>query len=423
MIKFILKGIIRDKNRSRLPVLVVSIGVTISVFFYCYITGFMGDIVSFTAKFSSGHVKIVTRGYLDNLDISPLDLALDNSSEMVSRLENMYPNTEWAERIQFGGLIDLPDENGETKEQGPAAGIAIDLLSGNPNEIERMDLNRVLVKGSIPDEPGEILLSDEFASKLGANPGDEITFIGTTMYGGMSIVNFNISGTIKFGMSALDRGAIIVDLEDARNAMDMQDASSEILGFNDIDYYDNELATSMMNEFNSSFIGDTEFDPVMIRLKDQNDLGSLLDMMDGMVGIVISVFLIALSVILWNTGLIGGIRRYGEVGIRLAIGEMKGHIYRSMILESLSIGIIGSIIGTIFGLAFSYLLQEKGIDVSGMMKDSTMLFPGVIRARVTPVAFYLGFFPGILSTVFGTMLSGIGIYRRQTATLAKELQG
>jgi len=423
MIQFILKGIIRDKNRSRLPVLVVSIGVMISVFFYCYITGFMGDIVSFTAKFSSGHVKIVTRGYMDNLDISPLDLAIDNSGRLIDQLKTRYPKAEWAERIQFGGLIDLPDENGETKEQGPVAGIAIDLLSGNQEEINRMDLNRVLVKGSLPDESGEILVSDEFASKLGASPGDIVTFIGSTMYGGMSIVNFTLSGTIKFGMSALDRGAIIIDIEDARYAMDMQDASSEILGFNDVDFYDNEVATSMTDDFNSAFGGTGEFDPVMIRLKDQNDLGPLLDMMDGMVGIVILVFLLALSIILWNTGLIGGIRRYGEVGIRLAIGEMKGHIYRSMILESLSIGIVGSVIGTIFGLAFSYLLQQKGIDVSGMMKDSTMIFPGVIRARITPVAFYLGFFPGILSTVFGTMLSGIGIYRRQTATLAKELQG
>jgi putative ABC transport system permease protein len=30
--------------------------------------------------------------------------------------------------------------------------------------------------------------------------------------------------------------------------------------------------------------------------------------------------------------------------------------------------------------------------------------------------------PGLLSTVIGTMLSGVGIYRRQTAKLFKELE-
>jgi len=41
---------------------------------------------------------------------------------------------------------------------------------------------------------------------------------------------------------------------------------------------------------------------------------------------------------------------------------------------------------------------------------------------LTPPAFYIGFIPGLFSTVLGTMLSGIGIYRRQTAQLFKELE-
>jgi putative ABC transport system permease protein len=423
MIKFILKGIIRDKNRSRLPIIIVAIGVMISVFFYCYITGFMGDMISFTAKFSSGHVKIITNGYHENMDISPLDLALDDTQSLIDQLQESYPGSEWSERIQFGGLIDRPDENGETLVQGPAAGLAIDLLSGNRDEIERMNLDQVMVKGSLPQNSGDILMSDQFADKLKVQPGDMVTFIGSTMYGSMTIVNFRLAGTIKFGITLLDRGAIIVDLQDARQALDMQDAASEILGFNDVDYYDDEKATTMMNDFNKKFSGDGEFDPVMIRLRDQNDMGSMIDMLDSIVGIIISIFLLALSIILWNTGLIGGIRRYGEVGLRLAIGEMKGHIYRSMIIESLAIGIVGSFIGTIIGLGFSYLLQVRGFDITGMLKDSTMLFPGVLRAKITPVAFYIGFIPGIISTVLGTMLSGIGIYRRQTASLSKELQG
>jgi len=50
------------------------------------------------------------------------------------------------------------------------------------------------------------------------------------------------------------------------------------------------------------------------------------------------------------------------------------------------------------------------------------MMPTVIRARISPVDFYLGFIPGLFSTVIGTMLSGIGIYKRQTARLFKELE-
>jgi putative ABC transport system permease protein len=50
------------------------------------------------------------------------------------------------------------------------------------------------------------------------------------------------------------------------------------------------------------------------------------------------------------------------------------------------------------------------------------MMPSDIRARITPADYYLGFIPGLISTVIGTMLSGIGIYKRQTAKLFKELE-
>ena len=422
MIRFLLKGLIRDKNRSRLPILVVALGVMFTVFLYCYLTGVLGDMINFNAKYSTGHVKIVTQAYKENMDIMPLDLALTDSEELLVRIKERYPETEWVERIQFGGLIDVPDENGETKEQGTAVGMALDIFSENSGEKERMQLSKALVRGKLPDTPGEVLLSDEFASKLGVNPGAEITFIGSTMFGGMTIYNYIVSGTIRFGISMLDRGAIITDLQDARLALDMQDACSEILGFNSVDYYDDELANRMSEEFNMELGSKDEFDPVMMSLRDSSGMSMYLDLVNGAVGIISIVFIIALSIILWNTGLIGGIRRYGEVGLRLAIGETKGHIYRSMITEALSVGLIGSVIGTMIGLAFAYWLQVKGIDISHMLEDSTIIMPGVFRARITPDAYYIGFLPGLLSTAFGTMLAGIGIYKRQTATLFKELQ-
>ncbi|MFN2379225.1 MAG: ABC transporter permease, partial [Bacteroidales bacterium] len=378
MIRFILKGVIRDKNRSRLPSIVVATGVMFAVFLHCYLTGILGDMADFTAKFTSGHVKVVTNGYRENMDISPLDLALDNSDGLRQNLKEQHPSMQWVERITTGGLIDMPDENGETMKQGPASALAVDLLSPGSEEADRLNLYKVLVKGSLPDAPGEILVSDELAGNLGAVPGDMVTFIGSTMYGAMTIVNFQISGTIKYGINILDRGAVIMDLADARMALDMEDASSEILGFFATMHYDDERATDISQSFNISSGGNGEFDPVMIRLRDQYMMGSMLDMMKGMITIISTVFLLALAIILWNTGLIGGLRRYGEVGLRLAVGETRGHIYRSMLAESLAVGITGSIVGTIAGLLLAYWIQVKGIDITGMLKDSTMLMPGVL---------------------------------------------
>ena len=42
---------------------------------------------------------------------------------------------------------------------------------------------------------------------------------------------FEVCGTIRFGMTILDRGAIFVDIKDAQEALDMIDGSTEILGY------------------------------------------------------------------------------------------------------------------------------------------------------------------------------------------------
>jgi putative ABC transport system permease protein len=63
-----------------------------------------------------------------------------------------------------------------------------------------------------------------------------------------------------------------------------------------------------------------------------------------------------------------------------------------------------------------------GLDIGSMMENSSMMMPSVMRARMTPQLFYLGFIPGLFAMVLGNMLSGIGIYKRETATLFKELE-
>lgn len=423
MIRFIIKGLLRDHNRSILPIIVVSLGVMLTVLMSAWVKGVMGDSIEFGAKFSTGHVKITTRTYAENSAQNPIDLALANAAELKAGLQTDYPDITWVDRINFGGLIDSPNENGETKAQGPAFGMGVDLLSENSEEIDRLNLRNSLKRGSFPQAPGEVLISEQFSQKLGVNPGDDVTLISSTMYGSMAITNFKISGTVAFGFAAMDRGAVIADIEDARLALDMYDATGEILGFLPEGYFEREVADDLTSDFNEKYSDPKdEFSPQMQSLSDQGSLSVMLAYAENMTAFIALIFILVMSIVLWNAGLLSGLRRYGEVGLRLAIGEEKGHIYRSLIAESVVIGIIGSTTGTILGLLLAYILQTKGIDISGMMDDAKIMMPTIMRARITPETYYLGFIPGLFSTVLGTMLSGIGIYKRQTAQLFKELE-
>lgn len=423
MIRFLIKGLFRDKSRSRLPVIVVTAGVMLTIWLHAYINGFMSDIIDTNARFSNGHLKVMSRAYAKNMDEFPNDLALLSADSLTGQLEKEYPDIEWTQRIRFGGLIDAPDQNGETKAQGPAFGIGLDLLSAGSGETKRLNLAKSLRRGGLPKNHFEILLSEKFSAKLMANPGDRVTLIGSTMNGSVAIYNFTVAGTVSFGSEALDRGTVIADISDIRIALDMPDASGEILGFFRGGYYDEKLALKCEQAFNSLHTQSTgEFSPVMKTLSQQGSMDQYVKLASTYAGYVAIIFIIAMSLVLWNAGLLGGLRRYGEIGVRLAMGEEKGHVYRSMLIESVMIGLAGSVTGTIFGLFFAWLIQRYGIDISGMMKGTSIMIPSVVRAHITTPDFYLGLIPGLISTVTGTALSGIGIYKRQTARLFKELE-
>lgn len=423
MIRFLVNGLLRDHHRSLFPVIIVAIGVWITVFFQAYINGVFGDMVDYSARYSTGHVKVMTRAYAENVDQNPNDLALTGVDRLMADLSTDYPTMIWVKRIQFGGLLDIPDEQGETRSQGPVAGLGVDLFSPHSTEIQRLNIEKSLVRGRLPQRPGEILVSDELADKLGVTIGETATLLSSTMYGSMAMHNFRVVGTVRFGVTMMDRGAIVVDVTDAQIALDMVDAAGGVLGYFDTNVYDDEKAAAMAERFNTAYQGnDNEFAPTMGNLKELSFLGEYLDFASIYAGIMIAIFVVVMSIVLWNAGLLGGLRRYGEVGLRLAIGEHKGHVYRSLIYESIVIGLFGSVIGTGLGLGAAYWLQIKGLDISSLMKNVNMMIPTVFRALVNTETYYIGFIPGLFSTVLGTALSGVGIYRRQTAQLFKELE-
>lgn len=428
MKKFIFKGILRDKGRSLLPVIVVSLGALLTVFLYSWVTGVLGDSIEMSSNFEGGDVKIMTKAYAAEFNQFPNDLALLDVEELLKELETVFPEIDWAPRIRFGALADFPDSIGETRGQGPVAGWAMDLLSENTREPERFNLPAAIVRGKVPQKRGEVLLSEDLAARFGASPGDAFTLFGTTMEGGFSFVNFVIAGTVRFGTTGLDRGAVLMDLEDARSAFAMEDAAGEILGFLPEIHYNDRLAHETTVRFNDHYDQssensgkDPDFSPTMLTLSQQEGMAQILVYSQTISAMLIFLFVAAMSIVLWNAGLLGGLRRYTEFGVRIALGESKGHIYRSLIWEALMIGALGSVLGTAVGVALVFVFSARGFDFSSFIQNATILIPGVVRPAITPVIYYIGFIPGVFSMVLGNMLAGTGIYKRETSRLFNEL--
>jgi len=426
MIKFLTKGLLRDRSRSLFPVLVITLTVTLVIFSIGFMQGSMNSLLLDTAVILTGHEKVVTRAYSEESQLMPNDLALMDVDQLIENLEQEYPDFFWSPRITFSGLLDVPDENGETRAQGPVISFGIDLLSNGSRQVEIWDLERSLVSGKLPENSNDALISSKMADQLNIRIGESVTFIGSTMENAFTTYNFNVSGTFNLRKGQTDRQMMLVDLSGARLALDMDNAASEIFGFTHSLYYDDETAVALRTDYNKINSDSSDiFSPFMIALRDGNQMGTMVDISGAMMAIMGGIFLVIVMIVLWNMGLMNGLRRYGEIGLRLAMGESKGQVYRSMISEAIIIGLTGTVVGTGIGLALTYYVQENGIDYTKgieALSNSSIVMPNIFYAQVTPDLFYIGFLPGVLATVLGTMLAGLAIYRREMAQLFKELE-
>jgi putative ABC transport system permease protein len=388
--------------------------------------GTLNSLLLDTAVILTGHEKIVTRAYSEESQLMPNDLALLDVDRLIDDLNQDYQDFFWSPRITFAGLLDVPDENHETRSQGPVIAFGIDLLSDGSRQAEIWELNRALVSGNLPKDNSDVLISSKLANQLNIAIGEIVTFIGSTMDNAFTTYNFKVSGTFNLKKGQTDKQMMLVDLSGARLALDMDNAASAIFGFTHSLYYDDEAAVALRTHYNNTNSDSLDiFSPFMLALRDGNQMGAMVDISGAMLAIMGGIFMVVVMVVLWNMGLMNGLRRYGEVGLRLAIGESKGQVYRSMISEAVIIGLTGTVMGTGIGTALTYYVQENGIDYTkGIepLSNSSMVMPNIFYAQVTPDLFYVGFIPGVLATVLGTMLAGLAIYKREMAQLFKELE-
>ena len=426
MIKFLAKGLIRDKTRSLFPTIIITITVAIVIFALGFMRGMLNSVFLDTAVIISGYQKVVTKAYKEEIQMLPLDLALLDIEEMIFDLKRDYPNYFWSPRINFGGLIDIPDENKETRSQSPVIAIGIDFFSNNSRQTELWELNKIIIDGNPPKSSNEILISSKLAKKLEVSTGQEATFIGSTMDNAFTTYNFNISGVFNLNKGQTDKQMILVDISGAQEALDMQGAATEILGFTNDLFYNDNSAIEIRSKFNRTNNDSSDiYSPIMIALRDTNQMGTMVDFSNAALAVIGGIFLVIVMIVLWNMGLMNGLRRYGEIGLRLAIGESKGQVYRSMITEAIIIGLTGTVFGTGLGISITYYFQENGISYAKALEEmalTDMVMPNIFYSTVTPDLFYVGLLPGLLATVLGTMLAGLAIYRREMAQLFKELE-
>ena len=431
MIGWIFKGILRDKTRSLFPFSVVTVGVALVVFFLGFMDGIFAGMLDMTANLDTGHIRFVNKAFFEEEFLNPMDRALAAQKKTRAWLkENSDPRIQWSPRIRWGAIMDVPDEQGETRSQTPVTGMALDLLSPDTPEKARFKLDEVLEQGRLPEHPKEMLVGVQLAEDLEIRVNDPVTLLGQSFDGGLAADNYTVVGTIRFGVFAMDKKMALIDLADAQDSFYMEDMVTDWLGYlpANVGYRHYATIKGGIQEHMPSLLKNPpptwakDDVPIVLSILDQRNLQNLANVFELVKKILVGIFILLMGLVLWNAGILNIIHRYGEMGLWLAMGQTHWRLVGLLGLEALCIGVLGSIAGCLLGGAAVYYLQEVGINMGDAFAQTGMMLNDVARGRVSFQSFLLGVIPGLTASVLGSFFASLAIFKRSEAQLFRELE-
>lgn len=370
LFKIAFRNLMRYRRRTLLTSSLIVIGVVFVLVFIAVTGSIKSLLIGQITDSMLGHIQIHKKGYVASIDNLPLTITLPPKT--VHTIENAIKDISEVEaysmRIKFGGLFSNYKETTNIRLNGVVP----------ESEIKTVPLlpDRIIV-GNYDLKKGNILIPELLAKGMEVNVGDTIVVIVTNKDGSVNGKQFTVTGILESVTGPGGRDGYI-NVEDAVEVLRMEqiEISEIVLRIKDFTMLNDvylSLTDSLSGKKNEE--GKSIFEVhTWERLSPFYNIAQMIDIMT----FFIKVMLIAMVLIsIMNVMIMAVYERMREIGTISAIGTMPGKILSMFILEGLSIGIFGTLVGDAIGCAIIYILNIFHITFNFGRQTGLLLEPRV----------------------------------------------
>lgn len=390
MLRLSLKNLAANKIRLGLTALAIVLGVGFVVSSFVLRDGLKESFAGLSEDIV-GNVDISVDSVLDSDPLTDADLQIITDTPGV--------------RVAVGGVggdgnfIQPIKADGSTiSTQGPpqVAFSWTDESQLNPNEI---------VDGRAPTNGGEWIIDIGAADRHDFVVGDTYDFITPSGRTSAELV-----GTFRFGADNTTNGATLMgfELDTIREYLQLGDVYDSISigidGSVPVAELESTISAALGNPVDPNPDDDELPEGTRAEVQNRADLqadvtGQFNQALDIFGGVLLAFALIALFVsifIIANTFSIVTSQRIRELGLLRAVGATPSQIRRSVLIESLFIGIIASLIGIAAGVGIAFGMRE----VLGAVGVDLPSFGVVLKPFTIILALIVGIVVTMLSAIF-----------------------
>jgi ABC-type lipoprotein release transport system permease subunit len=219
---------------------------------------------------------------------------------------------------------------------------------------------RLLAGVTTPLGPRQVFMGRALANQMGVRQGAQIALVGQAVDGSLANDLFTVAALVDTPVDMVNRQAVVMSLDAAQDLFAMPDEAHEIVIYARDPTRAGALAARLSG---SPALGRAEVLDWQTIAPSMYDLVRLVEV--AWVFVLGLVFVAAAAGVA-NTMLMATFERTHEFGMLLALGTSPARVVAMILTESLALGIIGAILGTLLGGALVAWAHTTGIDYSAL---------------------------------------------------------
>jgi len=366
------------------------------VFMISLQVGMYGMMIDNTLQVLSGHMQVQAPGYNDEQKMRQI---VPDVVPLADKLRRELQISTVAARAWAFGLV-----SSEERTYG------VGVFGVEPDfEPEVSTIPGLVKSGRYLSDSGasEVVLGAVLARNLRVEVGDELTLLGSGRDGSFAAAVLTVVGIFESGITDIDRNFAEIPLAFFQDTFYMDGAGHQIV-VNGASLDDAKLLEPRVEALlpADEDLVVLDWDALQPGLKQmiQADMSSAFFMY------FILVILVAFSVL--NTQLMSVLERTHEFGVVLALGLRASRLGRLVLLETTMMGLLGLVLGVLFGALVTYWVSINGFAYPGMAEMSAMFnLPSRMYPRVTLLSLSLGPSVVFLFTLFAAVYPAIRLRR------------
>jgi len=353
------RNVLRNARRSLITISAIAMGLSALLFLWGFNDGVHNAMMRNLQQVIIGSIQIHSDGYFRHPKLSrPIP-----DVNRVRQALAAAGATRYTQRIRSFALA-----AGDDSSEG------LVLLGVDPlQELKVTRLHSKVSRGRFiaAGDSDTCVMGATTARNLGLKIGDDLVLLAADRYGSLAADRFILVGIVESGEMGIDRGLAVVPLKALDSMLGMQGRITDIIVQVEPDELEgvrDELLGSLANAPHGESYEVLRWYDMYPMMKQWVELEN------AFYYIFLSVVLIIVAAGVMNTVLMSTLERMREFGIMLALGCGRWRLAALVSIESVMLGLAGTLVGMTIGLSMVALFHRIGIDLSSQMESISRFY-------------------------------------------------